>query len=343
VGESLRDSQSRLGETRPRVHGFTLVELLVVIAIIGILVALLLPAIQAAREAARRSQCANNLKQIGLGILNHEGTYKRFPAGRMGCETAGSHPVCAGTSDRDDRSAASLFVMILPFVEDQQLYDSCRFRDTTIPTYPGILHVLDTGETYAQDPIRKRVLEARPSIYACPSNQSLPFTDDAFAGGSVPVRYATGTYAACMGSKGISASATFKHENDGMFFYYVNRKLRELTDGTNKTFMVGEVRDASGSVDNPTVPSNTSHWTEATRFQQSLRCTCNPLNSPYGTGPVIFNESTGRKTNGAFGSEHSGGGNFVFADGHVDFVSDYIDAATYKALSTIAEGEVIVQ
>ena len=158
---------------------------------------------------------------------------------------------------------------------------------------------------------------------------------------AVQIRYATGTYAGCMGTNGISSSATYKYDNNGMFFYYVRRKLREIIDGTSKTFLVGEVRDASGSVDNPTFASNTCHWAEATRFQQSLRCTINPLNSPYGTGPVIFNDSGGRKVNAAFSSEHSGGGNFVHADGHVDFVSDFIDTSSYKALLTIAGEEII--
>ena len=78
--------QNGLGTYQRNVGGFTLVELLVVIAIIGILVALLLPAIQAARESARRAQCVNNEKQIGIALLNYESSYKKFPAGRHGCD-----------------------------------------------------------------------------------------------------------------------------------------------------------------------------------------------------------------------------------------------------------------
>src|SRR6185436_5732753 len=91
--------------------GFTLVELLVVIAIIGILVALLLPAVQAAREAARRSQCTNNLKQITLAILNFESTHKQFPAATVGCDGL-STGTCVGMPT-EERSAASVFVLIL--------------------------------------------------------------------------------------------------------------------------------------------------------------------------------------------------------------------------------------
>ena len=105
--------------------GFTLVELLVVIAIIGILVALLLPAVQAAREAARRTQCQNNLKQLGLAALNHEGTHKHLPPGRMGCDGAANLNCSPGEWSR----AASGFLPMLPFLEEPALYDSIDFDD----------------------------------------------------------------------------------------------------------------------------------------------------------------------------------------------------------------------
>ncbi len=105
------------GERRVR-EGFTLVELLVVIAIIGILVALLLPAIQAAREAARRNQCTNNLKQLALGALNHESTFKQFPSAGLGYKWGGDPNFGGG---RKQPGVGS--ITRCPFIEEQQIHD----------------------------------------------------------------------------------------------------------------------------------------------------------------------------------------------------------------------------
>ncbi len=116
-------------------RGFTLVELLVVIAIIGILIALLLPAVQAAREAARRSQCTNNIKQLALAMLNYEDTYKHLPPGMMGTNPSG----CAWNSNTGTCNAASPIYHMLPFFEQGPLWDQIwsEVTDSAGTTYPA--------------------------------------------------------------------------------------------------------------------------------------------------------------------------------------------------------------
>lgn len=148
-------------------RGFTLVELLVVIAIIGTLVGLLLPAVQAAREAARRSQCSNNLKQIGLGIHNFESVYRKLPTGGEGTDFSG------GLGARACFSKHSLFTHLLPFIEQKDIYvqlDLTRsYRDTTINTA--------TGKSNAM------VCQRQISTYVCPSNPYLSYKDPVGYGG----------------------------------------------------------------------------------------------------------------------------------------------------------------
>src|SRR5215211_2132386 len=135
---------------RSQKRGFTLVELLVVIAIIGILVALLLPAIQAAREAARRSQCVNKMKQLGLAVLNYESARKVLPyANTPNLTQALKTGACAGAAGSAVASNGlrhhSIFSFILPYIEEQAVYDQIKFNfdwfDTTVNTSTGKKYV----------------------------------------------------------------------------------------------------------------------------------------------------------------------------------------------------------
>ncbi|MGD9128657.1 MAG: DUF1559 domain-containing protein, partial [Planctomycetia bacterium] len=149
-----------------RQKGFTLVELLVVIAIIGILIALLLPAIQAAREAARKLGCANNLKQIGLGIMNYESTHHHFPPGRVGCDRDSTGNYCNGIHQE---VATSGFVAILPHLELQNIYDLFNFSSG--PWTEQDASWITVGSN-------RDAVAQRPPVFVCPSDTAEPFYKD---------------------------------------------------------------------------------------------------------------------------------------------------------------------
>ncbi len=296
-------------------RAFTLVELLVVIAIIGILVALLLPAVQAAREAARRTQCNNQLKQIGLALDLYEGTFKVYPPGRMGCDGINTGP-CNGNNALQ-RVGTSGFVMLLPFLEAENLYNQFDFLD-------GPWCQTSTWMTK-----NAAAVATRPEFLVCPSDTSQPSVPD--YGG---VLAATGSYAFVAGSNGPSSSIgdNVKLYNTGVFNYKIAHKRQEVTDGMSNTMFVGEVIDAH---------TNKSYnlWACAGRHECSLRSTENPVNTKPGTG--ITTSPYGIPLNGAFASRHPGGGQFVFGDGHVAFISANIALTTYRALSTRSGGEAV--
>jgi prepilin-type N-terminal cleavage/methylation domain-containing protein/prepilin-type processing-associated H-X9-DG protein len=327
-------------------RGFTLVELLVVIAIIGILVALLLPAIQAAREAARRAQCVNNEKNLGLALLASEHTKKKFPAGRMGCD--GNFPtapidlstVCSVAAAGSDllgrnmgQSGASAFAVILPYLEEQPLYDLLHVDDIAI--WSG-----EAGNTAWSTHVDVRqALSARPEVLLCPSDGELPLDAEYKHEVAARIPVAPASYALVSGTAGPPNNNNLKYFNDGIFFYVRQFKVSQIEDGLSKTLFVGETIDGH-------VARSSNIWTNGNRCNL-LRTTSSALNTPPGfDGGVGRMDNTGTNgctqcVNAAFGSRHPGGANFAFGDGHVAFISDSIDLATYKALSTRAGGETV--
>ena len=314
-----------------RPNGFTLVELCVVMAIVGLVTALLFPAVQAAREVARRTQCASNLKQIGVALLNYEMQLGRFPPGRVGCDGIGGVRRCDVSKPRQ-YVATSGFVMLLPFMEQDSLYDQFDF---TLGPW------IDDGSAYWVR-YNSDAIAQRPEVLVCPSDHSKPYsTDPAF----VPWYYtrgypaATGNYAFVSGKYGAwhglsdsSSNYMVKYDNTGPFVYKVSYRARDITDGLSNTLFVGEVIDAH-------LPESSNIWTRAVREMDTMRSTSNPINTLPG-GPVYLDRYE-IKVNGAFASRHSGGANFMFGDGRVRFLSENIGLDVYQALSTRNLGEPI--
>jgi prepilin-type N-terminal cleavage/methylation domain-containing protein/prepilin-type processing-associated H-X9-DG protein len=324
--------QQRLFEPCRRQPAFTLVELLVVIAIIGILVALLLPAIQAAREAARRMACSNNLKQDGVAIQNYLDVYETYPPARTGPDGTDSREFQEFAQPRGPRatggkgylmSGASAFVRLLPFMEQQDLYD-----EFDIESGEGIWLSSESGTSW-RTPRKEQAIGTRPEIFVCPSSTTLPQTELHQTWSVIP---ATGTYAFSAGHRGVNRwgcrPCQMKYHNSGVHLYHTLISLKEVTDGTSKTFSVGETIDGH-------TRDSSNIWTYAERYLNSLRVTEVALNTP----PGIEAQNCGDNpaiNNGAFASNHPGGAQFVYGDGHVEFVSENIDLDTYQNLSTIS-------
>ena len=313
--------EKRPGRRSPK--AFTLVELLVVITIIGVLVSLLLPAVQAARESARRGVCTNHQKQIGVAIANFEGALSKFPSGRVGCDDTGDYAsisVCPPGLTPEEKMGASGFVEILPQLEQQALYDQLAIRN-------GGLWNRNVDDLRWYDNLdKRRAIQERLSIYVCPSDMSEPISD--VYGDAIVVHAATSSYSLVNGSLGPDdPSKLVKYENNGLFLYVIQRKAKQVVDGLSNTLLLGEVL-----LSDTWESSNT--WTYALAHADSLRTTANPLNTQPGAGMVK------ELRNGAFGSQHPGGAVFCFADGHAEFIVNEVDFPLYQEMSTIEPGEI---
>jgi len=299
---------------------FTLVELLVVISIVGILIAMLLPAVQSVRESARRISCSNNLRQIGLGILHYESSQLRLPPGRMGCDdSADLMPFleCPPHLESTQKCGASAFVLILPQLELGNLSRQLDLRNM------GLWNRDVNDIRWWMVPSKREAVMEELGIYWCPSENARRRSDVYF-----PILGATGSYAMNMGSHGPdSTDYQAKYRNDGAFVYRLPRSVGEITDGMSNTFFVGEVTQ-------PDTWESSNLWSYSLAHADSMRSTLNPLNTPAGMGVMV------ERRNGAFASNHPDGGVFVYGDGHVSFLADTIQQDAYQSLSTISGGEV---
>jgi prepilin-type N-terminal cleavage/methylation domain-containing protein/prepilin-type processing-associated H-X9-DG protein len=301
--------------------GFTLIELLVVIAIIGILVAMMLPAIQSARESARRTDCSNHLRQVALALGSYEALHGCYPPGRVGCDRTGGP--CTGDSDRVGTSG---FVMLLPHLELRNLYDVFDFNDGP------------WGYTSTWAASNAAAIGMRPPIFVCPSDTSLAISQDTSVGTAYDAggrEAATGSYALVSGSIGpsVGTSEAAKYKNNGVFYYLSEHHYSDVLDGASNTLFVGEVVAAH-------TRDSSNIWSRAVRHMDCLRTTENPLNTRPGSGVTL--DLYGQSVNGAFASRHPGGAIFAFGDGHVTFLDDNIDLATYQALSSRSGNEPVL-
>ena len=321
-------------------QGFTLVELLVVIAIIGILVALLLPAIQAAREAARRSQCTNNLKQLGVALQNYHDVHKELPVGNHSC--------CWGTWQ----------MSILPFIEEQQLADMYTWLPKVINNQPVEFfdygYTYDTEDTTKSPPIRNlEVVKTRIATLTCPSDQAQTTTGE----NGITAGITFHNYAANYGNTNhigldylLPNSPDYVKYTGSPFIGYDSVpkdqrtvKFKQITDGLSKTLGFAEtVQGQEGDLRGFTwwgwsagfetfVTPNAS---DPDKMQQSVYC--NPLEP----NPPCTGQSVKDRFRAGARSRHPGGVNVALCDGSVQFVVDDVDLTVWRAASTTQGDEV---
>ncbi len=297
-----------------RSSGFTLIELLVVIAIIAILIALLLPAVQQAREAARRTQCKNNLKQIGLAMHNYHDVHNHFPVGNFGC--------CWGT----------WMLALFPYLEQDALYKS----------YDGNRMYVDSATRYSGT-VNRPVTGRNIPAYKCPSDSDQLYSV-----------YSKHNYLANYGNTSYLQQATLNGQTfGGAPFVYnasatvaIAKKFKDVTDGLSNTLLVAEgIQGApdAGSADlrgltwYSTASAFTAHRTPNTNLPDGMSEACRNL--PERNQPCIA-PTTANPAMLASRSRHTGGVQLTLSDGSSRFVSDNIDLATWRALSTTQGSEI---
>lgn len=315
----------RLVVPPPRSHnspsrGFTLVELLVVIAIIGVLVALLLPAVQAAREAARRTQCINHLKQLGLACQNYHDTYNYLP------------------NTRHDANF-TWAVTIMPFIEQQGIYGKWN---------------LNSGNAYTQLP---ECLSHKVSFYYCPSRRSggsAKHSDEPRDNTTSPLyKVATGDYAMCTGDYSVSQIGDYWQWNgsatpcNGVGILWNGKMsqtptvilpapdfkqiaLREVTDGTSNTLLIGDKHLAKTHINVPGDGDGGIYNGDKGHAHRAI-----------GVGKPLSKGANDINSKGLFGSWHPDVTNFVLVDGSVRTISNSTSATTLGYLAGRHDGQVV--
>jgi prepilin-type N-terminal cleavage/methylation domain-containing protein/prepilin-type processing-associated H-X9-DG protein len=316
-------------------HGFSLVELLIVIAIIGVLVAILIPAVQSSRASASRTSCANNLRQLGIAAHNYESARKYFPSGSV-AKPFPPDPQHAWTFFR-----WSSLAELTPYLENTAVYNAL---DLSVPLY---------GSNFQVRPENAEVVNVWVPEFICPADEARRLVDE----------FAPTSYAACAGS---GAGGGTPRGADGVFYINSQTRVGQITDGTSKTALFSESilgNPQPGNHDPQTeykfsflspiteaLCNGTVHWnvSDPRGFAWAngeFRCALyNHKMTPNSPTPDCMGVQIGGTVQTQYTpygwraarSRHVGGANVLMADGTLQFVYEAIDGAVWRAMATIA-------